>query len=419
MANGPWNGSVNDSVTGLAVGNARITVTDPATGDLVGLYDDRDGIRPKGNPFLTPPDGKVQFFARAGRVNIAARYAGKVHVFENEIILDDFGVGCACGNATAAVTATNYTTDSDVFTPIVGEGKALVFFGITLGELPDNLALNMAFGAGTFCPVFNQIYLPFNEFEGDATGRYFFVGVLPNGYAGYDGASELTLVTEDEAYPTLTMDNCFSLVVSGLREPTDVACLLDNVALDAREGFFDTGVMDAACDGSFIAYRTVSPGFGTTTPSNNTGFDHEEGDNPAGGQGYWGYGYAAGDTSKQVTISIGSGPIYGAMIILRTAATIPPEIDPPVPPVITYNGHDEDGEHFLIALDSGDRLNLTNFVAQLNIEGGGWEDDSTILADATEYTYPINTGLFEFVIFRIVSVNGAGSAASNEIILPP
>ena len=90
MANGLWCGSVNDSQTRKAINQCIVTVTDPATGDLLGLFRDRDGTKPIGNPFLTREDGKIQFFARPGRVNIEAFKDDSSQIFENEIIVDNW-----------------------------------------------------------------------------------------------------------------------------------------------------------------------------------------------------------------------------------------------------------------------------------------------------------------------------------------
>lgn len=87
MANGSWYGTVSDDLTGAAIRNAQITVTDPDSGDLVALYADRDSIEPIGNPFMTRADGLIKFYCRAGRVNINAFRDGFESNFENEVIV--------------------------------------------------------------------------------------------------------------------------------------------------------------------------------------------------------------------------------------------------------------------------------------------------------------------------------------------
>lgn len=90
MANGIWYGSVNESVSGKALNNARVLVTDPDTDDLLGLFKDRDGTLPLGNPFLTREDGVIQFFVRVGRINVNVSRNGESVDFLNEIVADDW-----------------------------------------------------------------------------------------------------------------------------------------------------------------------------------------------------------------------------------------------------------------------------------------------------------------------------------------
>lgn len=122
MAYGLWVGSVNDSISRMAVRDASVRVEDPDTGDLLGLYADRAGTKPLGNPFLTREDGAVKFFARPGRVNIEVYKNGSSQLFENEIILDDDAAD-PCSSTYIVTPAydgeykTGYRTDYDVFDP--------------------------------------------------------------------------------------------------------------------------------------------------------------------------------------------------------------------------------------------------------------------------------------------------------------
>lgn len=90
-AYGLWFGSVNDSISRLAVKNARVRVSDPETGALLGLYADKEATKPIGNPFLTREDGAIKFYARAGRINVEAVGGNSQTDFDDEIVADNWG----------------------------------------------------------------------------------------------------------------------------------------------------------------------------------------------------------------------------------------------------------------------------------------------------------------------------------------
>ncbi len=90
MANGIWYGSVIDQF-GRGVNQATIRVTDPITEDLLGLFKDREGTLPIGNPFLTRENGAIKFFVRAGRIDVNAAKGADAFDFLDEIVVDDWG----------------------------------------------------------------------------------------------------------------------------------------------------------------------------------------------------------------------------------------------------------------------------------------------------------------------------------------
>lgn len=289
MANGPWNGSVVDSVTRHAVNQARITVTDSATDELIGLFADREGTKPIGNPFLTRPDGAVRFFARAGRVDIEAFYNGKKNIFPDEIIIDDWGSGPLCGLLPfSGVVSFHDSVDGTVNSFDAAPGEFIILYGVGNGPglFPDfNISgvhdlTNVATDVGA-------LYLA------QADGGTVDVYLTNPGDVLAASASSITGLMDLPNQPEINASGFGHGILTELSAPTQ--CL------------YSVGFALIYSDGSF------------STPV-ETGFDAIVGGSDIGWNVYKSNDYAI--SSQSISIGVGSGDIYGILISFRTSSFI-------------------------------------------------------------------------------------------------
>lgn len=310
MANGLWCGSCNDSVSRGAVNQATITVTDPA-GELLGLFKDRAGTMPIGNPFLTREDGLIKFFVRTGRININAAKGGESFDFFNEVVTD-YSAGCACGllDADFQQTENEIDTTSVFLNYLASHIVVVAITAITDDPItPDGyiIGVNAPADGSVVHPV-TQAYVPPSGSDG---GYYIIATVIENpgdyisfNYHNGDDSGSMVMGSVQIFFGTyLTTGDC-------LIESIQVGYGEGSLALEAG----------SSCEKSFACAAIFSPIAGMGTAAHD-GWDYWNDSAGAGPLPSFGLTNNYRDnTSQSVEVSIGSGLISGALIVMRTAA---------------------------------------------------------------------------------------------------
>lgn len=358
MANGLWVGSVNDSVSRQSVNQARITVTDPDTGNLLGLYSDIEGTKPIGNPFLTREDGLVKFYVRAGRINISAFRNGVEKIFENEIVLEFLG-SCSCG-AVKAYWANIASWDA--------ERPEIEF---SLGP-QEHLFVAMGFNEAGFTEIeWSASELTINVFH--EVGDLIVYDIFAPYMSSIGDRATFTLSATIDG-DTENAPRYAAAAIVGNLTPID-ACRV--ITLDSANGPDGLPLIAAPTDcetaiGLCAIFSVES--FGAPT---QTGFP-----NIHGGNFFLDFSQDYDDASQNIARSGIGFNIAGVIAGLRTAAT-------PAYPPVTIAVTSEADEQITISIGyAGDRSLLFNLVPQRRVVGdSAWISSSPIASEATSYIY--------------------------------
>lgn len=85
--NGVYQNTARNSLGSVV--SAQITVVDADSGDLVELFNDRDGESALTNPFSSGQNGFYRFYTQPSRVNIQVVSGTAQQILQDVIILDE------------------------------------------------------------------------------------------------------------------------------------------------------------------------------------------------------------------------------------------------------------------------------------------------------------------------------------------
>jgi hypothetical protein len=135
-----WQRSIVDSA-GNVLTDARVEVRHAETLGLAEIYEDRQAVSRKSNPFLVDAEGFARFYALAGLYQITASRAGLERIFENVLL---------------GIRITDIPDLTELVAPIVEDALAgeLQDLDDALAQLPDLVRFRvLASGTGQGLPA--------------------------------------------------------------------------------------------------------------------------------------------------------------------------------------------------------------------------------------------------------------------------
>lgn len=186
--------------------STSVSVYDATTSSLAQIWNDRDGLDSKANPFTLTSAGKIEFYANAGRYNIVATNGGQSAQWDDVIIIDPDAGGAGGGTVDTVQAGAGITVNAaDPANPIVTShavvlGEATVWTGnYTLSSALHNIFRETSGDVTVTIPTQattnltranNESYMHHIRHKGGGTVVFSYAGVTLNLPAG--GAASMS-----------------------------------------------------------------------------------------------------------------------------------------------------------------------------------------------------------------------------------